>query len=163
MGGNGRMSKRVEKEKLMNIPTPLPIYCMNLKSQVRFYDTFTAIFSESATEIFLRFRVQPCHLRQRGRVQWCEKLQLEFFFSAGNVFFGRNRKTPLFFHGPRAGKVLFASISRFDDTFTDIFSESARQNISRCCTMINNTPNLNCVQCWLNLVFMYLVTRKSFF
>ena len=29
MGGNGRMSKRAEKEKLMNIPTPLPIYCMD--------------------------------------------------------------------------------------------------------------------------------------
>jgi hypothetical protein len=26
---NGRMSKRAERDKLMNISTPLPIYCMD--------------------------------------------------------------------------------------------------------------------------------------
>ncbi len=26
---NGRMSKRAERDKLRNIPTPLPIYCMD--------------------------------------------------------------------------------------------------------------------------------------
>jgi len=50
-------------------------------------------------------------------VQCREKVKLEFFFSAGNVFFERNRKRPLYSsHGPRVTEVTklenFVSVRR---------------------------------------------------
>ena len=69
----------------------------------------STVFSELATELCLRFRVEPVPSAHRGRVQWCPKLYGQFFFSAGNVFFERNRKIPLCFfifpEGPRVTEV----------------------------------------------------------
>ena len=69
----------------------------------------STVFSELATELCLRFRVEPVPSAHRGRVQWCQKLYGQFFFSAGNVFFERNRKIPLCFfifpEGPRVTEV----------------------------------------------------------
>ena len=69
----------------------------------------STVFSELATELCLRFRVEPVPSAHRGRVQWWHKLYCQFFFSAGNVFFERNRKIPLCFfifpEGPRVTEV----------------------------------------------------------
>ena len=53
----------------------------------RFDDTFTAIFSESAKQIFLRFRELPVPSSDQGRVPCWTFLFSAFFFFAGNVFF----------------------------------------------------------------------------
>ena len=63
------------------------------------------VFSESAKQIFLRFRELPVPSADRGRVPCWANLLSAFVFFAGKVFFGLNRKTPLCFfifpEGPR--------------------------------------------------------------
>ena len=69
----------------------------------------STVFSELVSYFCLRFRVEPVPSAHRGRVQWWQKLYCQFFFSAGNVFFERNRKIPLCFfifpEGPRVTEV----------------------------------------------------------
>jgi hypothetical protein len=60
------------------------------------------VFSEMATQLFIRFRAETGTSADRGRVQCCQKFALEFFFRAGNVFFGLKYKRSLLIpHGPR--------------------------------------------------------------
>jgi hypothetical protein len=54
------------------------------------------VFSEMATQLFIRFRAETGTSADRGRVQWCAKFAGEFFFRAGKVLFERNRKSPLY-------------------------------------------------------------------
>jgi len=80
----------------------------------------STVFSELVSYFCLRFRVEPVPSAHRGRVQWWHKLYCQFFFSAGNVFFERNRKIPLCFfifpEGPRVTEVtkleIFKSVRR---------------------------------------------------
>ena len=69
----------------------------------------STVFSELVSYFCLRFRVEPVPSAHRGCVQWWHKLYCQFFFSAGNVFFERNRKIPLCFfifpEGPRVTEV----------------------------------------------------------
>ena len=52
---------------------------MHISHKIFFY-TFMDVFSEMATQLFIRFRAETGTSADRGRVQCCEKFALEFFF-----------------------------------------------------------------------------------
>ena len=90
-----------------NLFLSILLHCEGLVSLAS--ERASTVFSELVSYFCLRFRVEPVPSAHRGRVQWWQKLYCQFFFSAGNVFFERNRKIPLCFfifpEGPRVTEV----------------------------------------------------------